>query len=141
MARTQRSRGFAVQQVQEVAADGVVVGFHIDALAVVAEWYQYSSIEPSEAISLSAMSRAPGWLWSSFSGDTQPSTDTPVRITSIGCAEAAAAPARTSPPAGRPRRTSAWPCSRPARRVRQLAVHQQVAISSNSQVLAKSRMS
>lgn len=34
------------------------------------------------------MSRAPGRLWSSFSGSTVPSTDTPVRITSIGCADA-----------------------------------------------------
>ena len=30
------------------------------------------------------MSRAPAALWSSFSGSVQPSTDTPVRITSIG---------------------------------------------------------
>ena len=57
-----------MQQVQEVAADGVVVGLDVDAPAVVAKWYQYSSIEPSDAIRRSAMSRAPATLWSSFSG-------------------------------------------------------------------------
>ena len=38
-----------------------------------------------EAISRSAMSRAPGWRGRRFSGSTQPSAETPVRITSIGC--------------------------------------------------------
>jgi hypothetical protein len=76
-----------VQQVQEVAADRVVVGFHSMRLPLWLKWYQYSSIEPSDAIRRSAMSRARR-LWSSFSGSTVPSTDTPVRITSIGCADA-----------------------------------------------------
>ena len=37
------------------------------------------------------MSRAPGGLWSCASGSTQPSAETPVRITSIGCAAAGSA--------------------------------------------------
>ena len=67
------------------------------------QWYQYSSIEPRQAISLSAMSRAPGWLWSSFSGATQPSTDTPVRITSIGCADGGSSSSAAFTAAGMPR--------------------------------------
>ncbi|MNP55691.1 hypothetical protein D3C76_1503540 [compost metagenome] len=68
------------------------------------KWYQYSSAEPSEAISLSAMSRAPGWLWSSFSGETQPSTDTAVRITSIGWADGGSCSRDALRAAGMPRR-------------------------------------
>src|SRR3546814_4563636 len=49
------------------------------------------------------MSRAPGWLWSSFSGLTQPSTDTPVRITSIGCADGGNCSSAVLTAAGRPR--------------------------------------
>ena len=45
-------------------------------LPLTAKWYQYSSIEPSDAISRSAMSRAPATLWSSFSGSAQPSAET-----------------------------------------------------------------
>jgi hypothetical protein len=52
------------------------------------QWYQYSSIEPNDAIRRSAISRAPGRLWSSFSGSTQPSAEQPLRMTSIGCAPA-----------------------------------------------------
>ena len=73
-------------------------------LPFVDQWYQYSSIEPSEAISRSAMSRAPGVLWSSFSGSMQPSTDTPVRITSIGWALAGSCSSAAFTLAGRPRR-------------------------------------
>ncbi|MOA45973.1 hypothetical protein D3C78_1684320 [compost metagenome] len=68
------------------------------------KWYQYSRAEPREAISLSAMSRAPGWLWSSFSGETQPSTDTAVRITSIGWADGGSCSREALREAGMPRR-------------------------------------
>ena len=67
------------------------------------KWYQYSSIEPSEAISRSAMSRASGALWSSFSGSTQPSAETPVRITSIGCVAAGSASSTRRTASGTPR--------------------------------------
>jgi hypothetical protein len=67
------------------------------------KWYQYSSIEPSDAIRRSAMSRAPGMLWSSFSGSVQPSTETPVRITSIGCEAAGSASSAPLTACGRPR--------------------------------------
>ncbi|MNU62300.1 hypothetical protein D3C71_515260 [compost metagenome] len=67
------------------------------------QWYQYSSIEPSEAIRRSAMSRAPGRLWSSFSGSRQPSDETPVRITSIGWALAGSCSSASFRLAGRPR--------------------------------------
>jgi hypothetical protein len=49
------------------------------------------------------MSRAPGWLWSSFSGSTQPSAETPVRITSIGCDPAGNASSASFTAAGSPR--------------------------------------
>src|SRR6218665_1594585 len=48
------------------------------------QWYQYSSMEPSEASSRSAMSRAPGAWGPSFSGSAQPSAATPLRSTAIG---------------------------------------------------------
>ena len=60
-------------------------------------------MEPRQAISRSAMSRAPGGFWSSFSGSTQPSAETPVRITSIGCAAAGSASSACFTAAGRPR--------------------------------------
>ncbi len=50
------------------------------------------------------MSRAPAVLWSSFSGSTQPSAETPVRITSIGCAAAGSASSTARTAAGTPRR-------------------------------------
>ena len=49
------------------------------------------------------MSRAPGWLWSCASGSTQPSIDTPVRITSIGWAAAGICSSAAFTAAGRPR--------------------------------------
>jgi hypothetical protein len=52
------------------------------------------------------MSRAPGVLWSSFSGSTVPSTDTPVRITSIGWALAGTHSRAAFTLAGRPRSAS-----------------------------------
>ena len=58
---------------------------------------------PNDAIRRSAMSRAPAMLWSSFSGSTQPSTETPVRITSIGCAPAGSASSAAFTACGRPR--------------------------------------
>ena len=49
------------------------------------------------------MSLAPGTLWSSFSGSTQPSADTPVRITSIGWLDAGSHSSAALTLAGRPR--------------------------------------
>ena len=49
------------------------------------------------------MSRAPGTLWSSFSGSAQPNTDAPVRITSIGCAAPGSASSAALTGAGSPR--------------------------------------
>ncbi|MCY1383863.1 hypothetical protein D9M69_720310 [compost metagenome] len=60
-------------------------------------------MEPSDAISRSAMSRAPGVLWSSFSGSVQPRAETAVRITSIGCALAGICSSACLTLAGTPR--------------------------------------
>jgi len=57
-----------MQQVQEMSADRIIIGFDFESSSVSTsmrlplwlKWYQYSSIEPSEAISLSAMPRASG---------------------------------------------------------------------------------
>ena len=68
------------------------------------KWYQYSSIEPKLAIRRSAMSRAPVTLWSSFSGSTVPSTEQPVRSTSIGWVDAGSSSIAALTGAGRPRR-------------------------------------
>ena len=73
------------------------------------------------------MSRAPAMLWSSFSGSTQPSTDTPVRITSIGWLDGRQALERVCTAAGRPRsRLQLRLVAGELGGVRQLAVHQQV---------------
>jgi hypothetical protein len=66
--------------------------------------HQYSSIEPKLAMSLSAMSRASAAGWPSRSGNTVPSTEQPVRITSIGCALAGTSSSASCTIAGRPRR-------------------------------------
>ena len=49
------------------------------------------------------MSRAPGWFWSSFSGSAQPSAETAVRITSMGCEAGGSASSVCFSDAGRPR--------------------------------------
>ena len=83
-----RARRLAVQQVQEVAADRVVVGLDVDALAVDARSDTSTAASNRARPSGGRRCRARrGWLWSSFSGSAQPSADTPVRITSIGCAD------------------------------------------------------
>ena len=66
--------------------------------------HQYSSIEPKLAIRRSAMSRASFTGWPSRSGSTAPSTEQPVRITSIGCALAGTSSSASLTIAGRPRR-------------------------------------
>ena len=68
------------------------------------KWYQYSSMLPRLAIRRSAMSRAPGRLWSSFSGSAQPRAETPVRITSIGWLAAGSCSSAAFTLPGRPRR-------------------------------------
>ena len=60
-------------------------------------------MEPSEASSLSAISRAPETVCPSFSGRVQPSADTPVRITSIGCDAAGSDSSTVRTLAGSPR--------------------------------------
>ena len=67
------------------------------------QWNQYSSIGPRQASSRSAMSRAPEVVCPSFSGSTQPSAETPVRITSIGCAAAGIDFSTSCTASGRPR--------------------------------------
>jgi hypothetical protein len=52
-------RFFAMQQVQEVTANGIIVSFRLNALAVMAVVIPVQRIELSDASSLSAISRAP----------------------------------------------------------------------------------
>ncbi|MNG00957.1 hypothetical protein D3C84_839150 [compost metagenome] len=105
MARTQESRGFSpcsrCRKWPPMESSSVSTSMR---LPLWLKWYQYSSAEPRLAISLSAMSRAPGWLWSSFSGDRQPSTEVAVRMTSIGWADGGSCSRAALTPAGRPRR-------------------------------------
>jgi hypothetical protein len=96
-------RRLAVQQVQEVAADAVVVGLDLDAPAVLASAASRAASSPGEAMRRSAISRAPGWLWSCASGRAQPSAETPVRMTSIGWAAAGICSRTALTLAGRPR--------------------------------------
>ena len=49
------------------------------------------------------MSFAPASLWSSCSGVKQPRTETPVRITSIGCADGGNCSSAVLSAAGKPR--------------------------------------
>ena len=73
------------------------------------------------------MSRAPGVLWSSFSGSAQPSTETPVRITSIGCADGGQLLQRRLHGGGQAaQRLQLGLVAAQLGRVGQLAVHQQV---------------
>lgn len=77
-------RRFAVQQVQEVAADGIVVGLRLNALAVVAvviPIQQHRSQRGQQPVG--DVARA-GRAMLLFSGSVQPRAETPVRITSIG---------------------------------------------------------
>ncbi len=94
----------AVQQVQEVAADGVVVGLRLNALAVVAAVVpvqQHRSQRGHQAVG--DVARAGRRVVLFLSGSTQPSTETPVRITSIGWAAAGNASSTVRTLAGRPR--------------------------------------
>src|SRR5690554_5648478 len=63
MARTQDSWGFSpcsrCRKWPPMESSSVSTSMH---LPLWLKWYQYSSMEPSEAISLSAMSQTPGWL-------------------------------------------------------------------------------
>ena len=63
MARTQESRGFTpcsrCRKWPPMESSSVSTSMR---LPLWLKWYQYSSMEPKDAISLSAMSRAPGWL-------------------------------------------------------------------------------
>ncbi|MNV62733.1 hypothetical protein D3C71_1552920 [compost metagenome] len=88
------------------------------------------------------MSRAPGVLWSSFSGSTQPSTDTAVRITSMGWLDAGSASSAICNWAGRPRRLFSF-ClyAVSSALLGSLPWTSRWAISSNSLVWAMSRMS
>ncbi len=73
------------------------------------------------------MARAPASLWSSASGRTQPSTETPVRSTSMGCACAGSSSSACFNAAGRAAQTAEARLVRcQFRRVGQFAVHQQV---------------
>ena len=105
----------AMQQMQEMPADAVVVGLHLDAACRC--WRSDTSTAASGRGRPSAGRRCrarPVSLWSSFSGSMQPSADTPVRITSIGWVAAGSA-SSTLPHRRRACRAgpAAWPC-RPA---------------------------
>ena len=131
-----------MQQVQKVGTDGVGSVSTSMRLPWVDQWYQYSSMEPSDAISRSAMSRAPGVWWSSFSGSTQPRADTPVRITSMGWLLAGNCSSASFTLAGSPRRALRRPLyARSSAVLGSLPCTSRWAISSNSQTSAMSRMS
>ena len=114
-------------------------GLHMDALCpVVAPVEQHRA--QAQAISLSAMSRAPGVVAIVLSGDRHLSAGTAVRITSMGGRREATAPGRSSL-AGQAAQALSWPCRRQLRHIGQMAVHQQVGYLFNSQLVATSRMS
>ncbi len=88
------------------------------------------------------MSRAPGTLWSSFSGSTQPSAETPVRMTSIGWLDAGSASSTRLMGSGNPRSDLSlvlYAFSSPE--FGNLPCTSRYAISSNSHASAMSRMS
>ena len=81
----QLARRLAVQQVQEMRGDRIVVRLAVDPAAVAGEMPPVQEHRTEARHQRSAMSRAssPG---ESRSGSTVPSTEQPVRSTSIGCA-------------------------------------------------------
>ena len=82
-------RRLAVQQMQEVPADGVVVGLDFDALAVVRVVVPVAAASSRARPSAGRRCRArPRRCGRPSRAARVPSTDTPVRITSIGCAAA-----------------------------------------------------
>ena len=70
---------------RKCAAMRVVVGFHFDAPAVAREVVPVEQHRPQRRQQRIRNARAPASLWSRPSGSTQPSTETPVRSTSMGC--------------------------------------------------------
>jgi len=78
-------RRLAVQQMQEMFADRVVIGLDRDAPARASVVIQYSSIDPNEARSRSAASRAQPRYDRAF-GKRRRQRRTPACKTSIGCA-------------------------------------------------------
>lgn len=95
---------FAVQQMQEVTADGVVIGFRLDAFAVVAVVIPIKENRAKRRQQfVGNIPRARDGM-PSFSGSVQPSAETPVRITSIGCDAAGKASSTVRTLAGKPRR-------------------------------------
>jgi len=92
-----------VQQVQEVPADRIVVGLDLDALASAAEVVPVEQHRAERRHQPVGDVFCPGQGMIAFSGSTVPSADTPVRITSIGCAEAGTASSAALTACGSPR--------------------------------------
>ncbi len=88
------------------------------------------------------MSRAPGAVCPAASGNAQPSAETPVRITSIGCADEGSSSSTDFTEAGRLRSDFSFVLyAFSSAAVGNLPCTKRCAISSNSLVVAKSRMS
>ncbi len=107
---------FTVQQMQEMAADGIIVGFRLNTFAVVAVVIPVKKDRAERGQQLIGNIARAGDGMSLFSGRVQPSAETPVRITSIGCEAAGNASRTVRTLAGNPR--SALTCfyTRSARR-------------------------
>ncbi len=105
-----------MQQMQEMAADAVVVGLDLDAPAVVGEVVpveQHRAERGHQPVGdVAGAGRVDG---RGSSGSTQPSAETPVRITSIGWAAAGRASSVVRTAAGRPRSALRLRCRPPVR--------------------------
>ena len=99
----------AVQQVQEVAADAVVVGLHVDGAAVVAVVVPVQQGRAQVGHQAVGDVARAGQVVVVLLGSTQPSTDTAVRITSIGWLAAGSASSASCSCTGRPRRLRSFP--------------------------------
>ena len=89
MARTHEAPGGFHEKVQEVAADGVVVGLGLDAPAVMTEVVPIRERRSQRCEQpIGDFARAGRGVIDSFRGKTLPMTETAVRSTSIGWADA-----------------------------------------------------
>lgn len=133
---------FTVQQMQEMAADGIIVGFRLNTFAVVAVVIPVKKDRAERSQQLIGNIARAGDGMSLFFRQVQPSAETPVRITSIGCEAAGNASRTVRTLAGNPR--SAFNLllyAFSSSRVGNFPWISKCATSSNSQCSARSRMS
>ena len=77
---------FAVQDMQKMRGNTVIVSVHHNTAPEMAKWYQYSNILPNDAIKRSPKTRVASTGRLGHSGSNVPSMEQPVRRTSMGWA-------------------------------------------------------